>query len=248
MGNHFHTNLNDHDSQLSYLTRNSYSYFRGFPVYYMDDAFKPLAKLCDQLGNRKDEEAEQLFKQAVDNNSLFKEFVTRLLGTHNLYVRDGNFLHKAGDIVLNLNNSWHMIELKTTRRNTFSINANSLHQFAKIDKSAWVFIHFLFYSYLDNTYKMIRYDQLFNVLDKVKLCFHTGVSTEVLMQTIEESPFAKQDILVCENKNTTIKDQVDCLTNLYYEFDLSAIYGDRVMLMSNYMDSLVHSYIQHHAS
>ncbi|WP_071396594.1 hypothetical protein [Bacillus tuaregi] len=241
MGKLFSENLKDHDSKLNELVRQSYTYFKGLPVYHIDDYFKPLAKLCNELGNRNDEVADYQYKQNVDQNSFYCEFVKRFMGIDFLYVRDSLFLHKLGDFILNINGCWHIVELKTTRRsnNLFTFNAEALHQFAKVSSEQQKCIHFLFYNYSTNEFNMVGYQQLIEAEGHIQLHYHKNVYSDYLAQIILSSPIPKKSLQIKENINIEAKENLISSSNIYYEFNLDELTVNGMKGIEGYMNSLL---------
>lgn len=230
-----------HDQLLQHLIFYSYSYFQGFPVYLIDPHFKPLAEMCRQLGNRQDSESCQAFIEAVNSNAFYKDFATRFLPYNYsyLYQRDGLFLSKMGDLIVNIFNVWNIIEVKTSDTDIFTVNADSLNQFNKISPEQRQHVHFLFANTTTGALQMMSLQQLCHpTMDYVEL-YHHSCTAEQLQQITQNSPIPSANIQLKERKRKKTDRNLDNNSNLFYRFDLPRMYSNTPVPLPEYIHNLI---------
>lgn len=231
----FIENVKPHDNVVQHLMNNSYNYFGRVPVYHVDTYIKPLAQLCNELGNRYDDESNQRYFHAFTSNSFFQEFGSRFLLPGFETIRDGEFLNKIGDIILDISNCWHLIEVKTSSTDTFTVNVHSLSQYAKIRYDQWQHVHFLFFNTTTGIARMMNLNDLCSPQNRSIELLHHPCGLDHALPILNASPIPFDKVILKEHLYSKRNEIKDSVSDLYYKINFQQAYGYEPKLLYNYL-------------
>lgn len=234
----FRENVKPHDDIIQHLMNNSYNYFGRVPVYHVDTYIKPLAQLCNELGNRYDDESVQRYFHASKSNSFFQEFGKRFLLSDFETIRDGELLNKIGDIILDVNDYWQLVEVKTSNTDKFTINAHSLSQYAKIRQDKWQHVHFLFFNTTTGIARMMNFNSLCSPLHRSIELLHHPCGLDHALPILNASPIPSNKVILKAHSNSKGNEIRDSLSDLYYKFNFEQAYGYEPTLMNDYLSKI----------
>jgi hypothetical protein len=142
-----------HDNVLQYLINNNYHFFRA-PLYPVDSEMSALRDLLRNQPTDIKKELDEIWNVAINRNHFYRT----LIQNFTLQIHNENFIRKAGDVIVDLDGIWHLIELKTSKGNIFNINFDSLIAYDTLPIEVRNYIHFIFFD--GQCFWMARYNDL----------------------------------------------------------------------------------------
>lgn len=199
-----------HDSTLQYPINNSYHYFRA-PLYPMDQELQPLREVINNYSDASTEEQTLVWNAAWATNTFYQELYRRFTP----HIHNTEFIRKAGDIILDINDTWHMIELKTTTNedDIYHINFDSFRVYDSLPMNVRDYIHILFYNAVTQSFWIARY----NDLKFQSTCY---VYPEVAPQRYNFIRSYNRFYNIEKNDNPNVASHIDKTYNAYVKIDL----------------------------
>lgn len=200
-----------HDTTLQHLLNNNYHYFKA-PMYLIDQELNPLREVIKNYSAGSAEEYNLVWKAAWNTNEFYQELHQRF----SQHINNTNFISKAGDFIIDINNDWHMIELKTTTKGNdiYNFNFDSFRAYNSLPLELRNFIHILFYNDLNKSFWIGR----FNDLKFQSTCYvYSEISPERHYFIRSYDKF--YDIKYNDNQN--VAPHIDKTQNAYVKIDLN---------------------------
>lgn len=218
-----------HDSLMNMVTSHARLTFNA-PIYKLDDHLIELREICKQ-----GTDVNHWF-EAAQNSPIYKELIERFFCAEYLSIVDTSFVRKIGDIIVARHN-WDLIEIKTSEHSldTFNFNAESFQQYTKIPQHYWYYVHFLFYSSVDMSMKMVRMDRFVEIQNKVPIFYYKGVDGNAVAEAITHAPFSTT---LVHNGNPNPDKYIDTESNVYYQFDLRNFPEGSVLDLKDYFTQM----------
>lgn len=215
-----------HDSVMNL----SVSYARGVfntPIYKLDEHLIELREVC-----KNGTDINTLYKEFY-NSPVFKEFFGRFFGHELIHTVNPTFIQKIGDIIIANEDIWHLLEIKTSEHsvNLFNVNADSFRQYTTLPRNQWVNVHFMFYSSLDMSMRIVRLDRFLEIQGKVPIYYYEGVDGIAISEAVQCAPFRT----TLKNNGKRNPDHfIDVESNVYFQFDLNSFPQGSIMDIREY--------------
>ncbi|MGO1059504.1 hypothetical protein ACTL32_10280 [Planococcus sp. FY231025] len=225
-----------HDSTLQYLVNNSYNNFRA-PLYPMDQELQPLREVIKNYSNSSIEEYNLVWNAALATNTFYQELYRRFTPQ----IHHAEFIKKAGDVILDINDMWHIIELKTTTNaeEIYCINFDSFRVYDSLPMNVRDFIHILFYNAVTQSFWIARY----NDLKFQSTCY---VYPEVDPQRYNFIRSYSRFYDIKTNDNPNVSSYIDKTQNAYFKIDLRKQASGVLSPISEHIQKIRHNTIITH--
>jgi hypothetical protein len=216
-----------HDQVITYLNENNYDYFQC-GMYLVDPKMAPLRDLLKKEMSL--EEKDLVWAAALSNNRFYNDLRFRFGGNS---IHTPLFIEKIGDFILDLNSTWHLVELKTSKSlsSVYNFNYDSFVALRQIPWTQRKFVHILFYNDAYKTYYMAPFSEL-----KFDPCYYhfPEISSE---RKVEVENYLVNH-LAQVNKGEVDED-IDRATNVYLTVDINSEANRQVVQpLHEYMGTL----------
>lgn len=224
----FNQRKNLHDSVLSYLNESNYQHFRS-PMFLIDKELSPLRNLLNnQDMYRNDEVFHYMVNLAKNQNPFYKELTDRFTNS----IHHPDVIKKLGDFILEISNSWHIFELKTSDHASllYHYNIDSYLIYRHFPSQLLPYNHVLFYN---DCYKTFYAINVTDLIVEPNYFHYPELSSERKKFIEEHLPGFTSSI----NYNECSSD-IDRTTNAYLTIDLSKQKPGALLPLDQYISNI----------
>lgn len=203
--------MNLHDSVLTYLIENNFSYFRS-PIYLIDKEFEPLRELLKSHSSYPNQkELEDVWRVAKRKNDFYRELLDRFSNS----IHTKNVINYLGDFIVEKNNNWHIVKLKTSENSSsiFHFNIESILAFRSFPQKYLPYLYVLFYNDFSKVFQISRFS---NLLFKPYFYHYPELSPDLKLDVQKSLPRFSPRLIDKENASKDI----DKTAFVYLSIDL----------------------------